>query len=998
MSKREFHCTEGGSQKFWAIEVQGKSFTVQFGRLGTAGQEQKKTFKSEVEAQKAADKLIAEKTKKGYAEMGATPAAPAAVVKAAPAAARAPPPAAPVVTRHIDLDPADWFWAAWRNNKPLARPTPEPFDLDRGLKLLAKRPSRAQWAKWERFPFPAVYSPQEAHFWFVALTDLTYDDPDKKPAPKYTAKQFTGRPSAAEVKARLLRDYAARDDHVFDTLPYLLSPADLVALLLDKKVLEKYGGGFVYETWFTTRAFPYFAEEGREAVRRMLRPHVGLKSWPADVGDEPPPAFFLAVPAGLHEELLAVVESWPDDCYRGQVWHPYTQRPDLIVYGLGDARLVEHHARRLKLELRPKEGVRGWLAHTEYAALDLVRDAARSNYTKADLEEIMDTFCRVKAPEAAPYMLELRLDSKVQAQATAWLEEQPGNAVAGLIPTAAGRGKLAEAAVGFQRAAGRRGLGDFIEEQLRQAPPEVADKVRAEVFAEAENVGPPFEEKTTPCWLRDALAASAASPAELPAWARDADLPPVAVGGNCLSAPQVLALLAALRDSPLGSPRPLVSAVRQHADRLALDRFAWRLCEAWLGTGAPPKERWAMTALGHLGGDESVLKLTPRVRAWPGESQHPRAVLGLEVLRAVGTDTALMQLNGIAQKLKFKGLQNKAREFMEAIAADRGLTKDQLEDRIVPDLGLDEKGSRTLDFGPRRFQVVLGPDLTPLVRDESGAVKPDLPKPGAKDDAAKAAEAVAEWKVLKKALRDAAKVQARRLEQAMVTGKRWSVEEFETLLVRHPLMVNLVRRLLWGGYDGKGKLVRLFRLNEEGEYADEKDAPCTLKGVDQVGVVHPLHLTAQQRAAWGEVFVDYEILAPFPQLGRPVHELDKDEAKGTEIRRFANIKVGPGAMLGTMEQVGWTRGSASDHGVIQEFSKPFPAQGVTAVLENEPGVMLGLMAHSEDQKVPRCFFLKGAYAPVGYPRHTKLLPLKQVDRLAVSEVLADLMTLASKGK
>jgi hypothetical protein len=232
----------------------------------------------------------------------------------------------------------------------------------------------------------------------------------------------------------------------------------------------------------------------------------------------------------------------------------------------------------------------------------------------------------------------------------------------------------------------------------------------------------------------------------------------------------------------------------------------------------------------------------------------------------------------------------------------------------------------------------------------------------------------------------------------MVTGKRWSVEEFETLLVRHPLMANLVRRLLWAGYDKKDKLVRLFRLNEEGEYADEKDQPCTLKGVDRVGVVHPLHLTVEQRAAWGQVFGDYEIMSPFPQLGRAVHDLDKDEEKGTEITRLACVKVGPGALLGTMEQLGWTRGSASDHGVIEEFSKPFPAQGVTAVLENEPGVMLGMVKESDDQKVHRCFFLKGTYNPLSFPRHTKLLPLKQVDRLAVSEVLGDLTALASKGK
>ena len=112
MSRREFHFTDGGSQKFWAVEVQGKSFTVQFGRLGTTGQQQQKTFKSEAEAQKAADKLITEKTRKGYAEVGAGQAPAAAPAKATPAEAAPAPPPAPVVTRRIDLvksqSPSDW--------------------------------------------------------------------------------------------------------------------------------------------------------------------------------------------------------------------------------------------------------------------------------------------------------------------------------------------------------------------------------------------------------------------------------------------------------------------------------------------------------------------------------------------------------------------------------------------------------------------------------------------------------------------------------------------------------------------------------------------------------------------------------------------------------------------------------------------------------------------------------------------------------------------------
>jgi predicted DNA-binding WGR domain protein len=41
---RRFEFTQGKSQKFWEIVVQGKEVTVGFGRIGTAGQREKKTF------------------------------------------------------------------------------------------------------------------------------------------------------------------------------------------------------------------------------------------------------------------------------------------------------------------------------------------------------------------------------------------------------------------------------------------------------------------------------------------------------------------------------------------------------------------------------------------------------------------------------------------------------------------------------------------------------------------------------------------------------------------------------------------------------------------------------------------------------------------------------------------------------------------------------------------------------------------------------------------
>lgn len=68
---RRFELVEGSSSKFWQISIEGSSFTVTYGRIGTAGTSKTTACASSEEAQAEAGKLIAEKTRKGYQELGA---------------------------------------------------------------------------------------------------------------------------------------------------------------------------------------------------------------------------------------------------------------------------------------------------------------------------------------------------------------------------------------------------------------------------------------------------------------------------------------------------------------------------------------------------------------------------------------------------------------------------------------------------------------------------------------------------------------------------------------------------------------------------------------------------------------------------------------------------------------------------------------------------------------------------------------------------------------
>jgi predicted DNA-binding WGR domain protein len=68
--KRIFEFADDKSNKFWTIETNGNEFTVTFGKTGTAGQSQTKSFADEAACEKEAEKSIREKTRKGYVEQG----------------------------------------------------------------------------------------------------------------------------------------------------------------------------------------------------------------------------------------------------------------------------------------------------------------------------------------------------------------------------------------------------------------------------------------------------------------------------------------------------------------------------------------------------------------------------------------------------------------------------------------------------------------------------------------------------------------------------------------------------------------------------------------------------------------------------------------------------------------------------------------------------------------------------------------------------------------
>ncbi|UOG48173.1 DUF4132 domain-containing protein [Leptospira noguchii] len=1054
--KHQLTYQDGSSNKFWNIEAEGNSFTVTYGKIGTSGQTQTKTFDTEDKCQKEAQKLLSEKLKKGYQSsgeetVGTTTTSPKPTQTQSVSKAKTP------STNENDTasktssengttaqsSSQSENHAATTHSKngihkveekklkePIAKtlgfsnenlkipsnivpvhPKEEPklFDLKKRIEQLSTLKKGSSWwtVDWTNQNIPLFMSKQEAHFWFLALSCMEVLEHEEK-KDKRTIQKLQDFLNSQTLDGNLTLEKAMnlleREEDTWKEKR--ITPPSYIALSfyhlfgLEKVIhflatynhpqamkQEDYNNGSYYEGF--SRLLPILDESERKLCKELIKPH--LKQKELEYGDIISP-FLIALDLGMKDELLPIVESWKSR--EPSIRYSYSEYRKNIIFLFQDSETVKRQMRKIGHLLKSVEELKLWIAITQYSDLEWVAlsvKAVFNDYNNEEYKEMLKLFLGIKAPEIAKPMLHLYGIPKLATETKNWFIECPYFAIEGLIPAVLDEDKkISELAVEILQSLFARGYGEIILKEKDKHSAEIQEKIKNEILENSTFTAEPFDDSTTPTWLSDAI--KTVPKGKAISWVVPEELPPILIQKKKLSSSQIAAVLTELKEKGLEESSTLLKNLKEHAESTSLDNFVWKLFELWISLGASNKDKWAFTALGKLGGDRIALKLTPMIKVWPGESQHQRAVLGLEILKAIGSDTALMQLNGIAQKVKFKGLKEMANTFMESIAKKKGLRKSELEDRVVPDCGLDENGKREFDFGARKFQFVLGPDLKPMVKDEDGKIKDDLPKPNSKDDSDLANASVEEWKLMKKQIREIGKIQAQRMSQAMVTGRRWKVEEWEMLIAKHPLMTHIAKTLLWWVYfSDREKSIEVFRLTEEKDYADIHDNSLNLQGGAYVGIVHPLLLSQEEKKSWGQLFSDYEIIPPFSQIARPVYVLSEEDKNKEEIPGFTDQKVKAEQLVFGLEKMGWSRGSAGDGGGIDEHSIQYPSDDVTAVIRYDGDDLSYGNIGGQDLDLEGAYFVKGLREPSFYEGKETKLTLEEINPVAFSETLYSLL-------
>jgi hypothetical protein len=744
---------------------------------------------------------------------------------------------------------------------------------------------------------------------------------------------------------------------------------------------------------------PYLTDSELQEARDNLRKRIKQIQWkPNSPEEEMPLSYIFAGLLGLHDELLALVESLPNGFYKELPECGGLVRPQMLLFGLKDPTLIKHHFDRLNHRLGTFGDCMSWLAHMGpheiepvFTFMESMVNGIHMKHQWKSVPDYLYPIFQAHSIEAASAIFRLSLKPPCRASCMKWLDQNLYFTLSALKKEIEGKTKFAVEA--------HRLAQDLVLKIKRESLSSKGQEVFDYLKQNEESAHELLSKSDRPQWLADLFKEHPVKTSALPVWLTGVGHDPIVIEGYCLNNEEQVNILLAAKASTPDEIHPLLLKLRERAPRKCFDTFVWGVFERWLLEQGPSKDKWSMLAVGILASEPTVFKLLPLMKEWRAASNSARAGYGLECIKAAGTDSSLMLIHKVSQSASLKSLRNRAQIIIAEIAKQRNLSPAELEDRIIPTCGLDENGSRVFDFGKRRFNFVLGTDLKAYVKDENGKVKPDLPAANKDDDQEAAAAAIMAWKDVKKQVKAVAQAQARRLELAMIGGRRWSKQEFTLFFIKHPLMWHISKPLIWGVYEN-GKVKSTFRITDERDLSDSKEKVFSLTDEDRVGLVHPLELNAQTLAEWGQILTDYELVPTFAQLGRAVNRPSKEEIESNRFSSLMNVEFEAVYVPSVLEGRNWEREQAQDGGIYLGHYKYFPGHDITVSI-SYPGIYMGDPRMSEAQKIESVEFLQGKQDLVSHwysYSQSRGMNFSEVNEIILSEVFTDLSLLASKGK
>ncbi len=227
---------------------------------------------------------------------------------------------------------------------------------------------------------------------------------------------------------------------------------------------------------------------------------------------------------------------------------------------------------------------------------------------------------------------------------------------------------------------------------------------------------------------------------------------------------------------------------------------------------------------------------------------------------------ALRLLARLQNKIDHRAAKNNIDLHLHQVANNKGITKSQLEDALIPDFNLANN----------RIQKTVGDYAVIILLHTNGKLSMEWVKPnGSKQKSIPAilknnpewSQELTEIKTIKKDVSDTFKYQKSRLNQRLRTKEIWSYSYLKTQFLNHGLLSLIAKQLIWTFKNGDKTITAMYN----GSWRDVNGTIFSPNESTTVSLWHPIDGTIEDVMAWRKTLEEQRIVQPIKQAFREVY-------------------------------------------------------------------------------------------------------------------------------
>ena len=311
--------------------------------------------------------------------------------------------------------------------------------------------------------------------------------------------------------------------------------------------------------------------------------------------------------------------------------------------------------------------------------------------------------------------------------------------------------------------------------------------------------------------------------------------------------------------------------------------------DRWIFEGADTSYKYVMIPYLVYENEYKIDSIVYKVREWCDSGRISLANYAISALASNGSLYSLIVIDYISNNFKYFQIKNTSKLAFKSAAKRLNISEDKLSDKIIPNFGIDLNGNKILKDDNHSFTITVDEQLniTKIIDNNTNKTITKLDKYHDLDK-----NLLYEFTSMKSHVKMAYKFQISRLYKALMTGKRWTVDEWLEIFTENYIMNLLADIFIWTVYNKNDKILKHIKYSKKDKafYTLDNES-YKLNKQYLISLASPIEMSNEDVEKAKKLITELKIKQPFNQMQSITFNFEEGDIKENIIVKYRNKEV-----------------------------------------------------------------------------------------------------------